>query len=105
MSVCGPTVQSSPHIGHLRSALSYDLMRRWLEHRGYAVTLIRNVTDIDDKMLNAVRVSSGPGAAAFGPASCWPHAYRAELEFTAAYTAIGVLPPTNEPRATGNIGE
>jgi cysteinyl-tRNA synthetase len=95
MYVCGPTVQSSPHIGHLRSALSYDLLRRWLEHRGYAVTLIRNVTDIDDKILNA---------AALGPDPWWAHAYRVELEFTAAYTAIGVLPPTNEPRATGSIG-
>src|SRR5579875_2750747 len=95
MYVCGPTVQSSPHIGHLRSALSYDLLRRWLEFRGYAVTLIRNVTDIDDKIL---------AAAADDPERWWAHAYRVELEFTAAYTAIGVLPPTNEPRATGNVG-
>jgi cysteinyl-tRNA synthetase len=95
MYVCGPTVQSSPHIGHLRSALSYDILRRWLEHRGYSVTLIRNVTDIDDKILNA---------AALGPDPWWAHAYRVELEFTAAYTAIGVLPLTNEPRATGSIG-
>jgi len=104
MYVCGPTVQSSPHIGHLRSALSYDLMRRWLEFRGYAVTLIRNVTDIDDKILNAVRGQKSTDGSGDAADPWWAHAYRVELEFTAAYTAIGVLPPTNEPRATGNIG-
>ena len=103
--VCGPTVQSSPHIGHLRSALSYDLLRRWLEYRRYDVTLIRNVTDIDDKILAAVRgrdPMNGSLAAVRGD-EWWAHAYRVELEFTAAYTAIGVLPPTYEPRATGHV--
>ena len=94
--VCGPTVQSSPHIGHLRSALSYDLLRRWLEHRGLAVTLIRNVTDVDDKIL---------AASALAGAEWWAHAHRVELEFAAAYRAIGVQDPTYEPRATGHIGE
>jgi cysteinyl-tRNA synthetase len=97
MYVCGPTVQSSPHIGHLRSALSYDILRRWLEHRGLSVTLIRNVTDIDDKILNASKVEGSDGE------PWWALAYRVELEFTAAYRAIGVLPPTYEPRATANV--
>ena len=94
--VCGPTVQSSPRIGHLRSALAYDILRRWLSFSGYAVTFVRNVTDIDDKiLLNAEGTDE----------EWWALAYRVELEFTAAYNAIGVLPPTYEPRATASIPE
>ncbi|HRQ01069.1 MAG TPA: cysteine--tRNA ligase [Terrimesophilobacter sp.] len=93
MYVCGPTVQSSPHIGHLRSALVYDLWRRWLSYRGYRVTLVRNVTDIDDKIL----------AASENDERWWALAYRFELEFTAGYATIGVQPPTYEPRATASV--
>jgi cysteinyl-tRNA synthetase len=96
--VCGPTVQSSPHIGHLRSALAYDLWRRWLSARGYDVTFVRNVTDIDDKILaNA----AGPETAGGEP--WWALAYRVELEFTAGYSSIGILAPTYEPRATASV--
>ena len=98
--VCGPTVQSSPHIGHLRSALVYDQWRRWLTYRGYRVTLVRNVTDIDDKIL-----ASAQGSDSARPEEWWALAYRYELEFTDGYRRLGILAPTYEPRATASIGE
>lgn len=92
--VCGATVQSSPHIGHIRAAVAFDVVRRWFERLGYKVTFVRNVTDIDDKILDK--------AAAAGQ-QWWERAYIYEREFTEAYSKLGVEPPTYEPRATGHM--
>jgi len=92
--VCGATVQGAPHIGHIRSAVNFDTLRRWLIKSGYDVTLIRNVTDIDDKILQKAAHEKTPW---------WALAMRYEREFTAAFEAVNVLPPTYEPRATGHI--
>ncbi|HLS04020.1 MAG TPA: cysteine--tRNA ligase [Actinomycetales bacterium] len=92
--LCGATVQSSPHIGHLRSAIAFDVLVRWLRRLGYDVTFVRNVTDIDDKILDK---------AAANNAQWWAWALRFEREFTAAYDALNITPPDYEPRATGHI--
>lgn len=94
--LCGATVQGSPHVGHLRSAVSFDTLIRWLRRSGIDVTYVRNVTDIDDKIL-AKSTEAG--------AQWWAWAYRYEQEFAAAYRTLGVLPPTYEPRATGHTPE
>ncbi|MEY4742962.1 MAG: hypothetical protein RIR34_301 [Actinomycetota bacterium] len=94
--LCGPTVQSEPHVGHLRSALVYDQLRRWLTAKGLEVTLVRNVTDIDDKVLaNAVERKQ----------EWWALAYEMEREFNDAYRALHIASPTYEPRATASIPE
>ena len=96
--LCGATVQGSPHIGHMRSGIAFDVLRRWLERSGQEVRLIRNVTDIDDKILSK-------SAASQPPVPWWAWAQRFEREFDAAYRALGVDAPTYEPRATGHIPE
>jgi cysteinyl-tRNA synthetase len=94
--LCGATVQEAPHIGHMRSGVNYDVLWRWLAYRGLDVTFIRNVTDIDDKIL-AKSAEDGE--------EWWALAYRHELAFAAGYDALGCLRPTYEPRATGHILE
>jgi cysteinyl-tRNA synthetase len=94
--LCGATVQAPPHIGHIRSGVNFDVLRRWLEYRGYAVTFVRNVTDIDDKILARGAEEGVP---------YWVVAARNERAFAEAYAALGCLPPTVEPRATGHVPE
>jgi cysteinyl-tRNA synthetase len=94
--VCGLTVQSEPHVGHVRSAVNFDVLRRWLTASGYDVTFIRNVTDIDDKILAKGEAQGRPW---------FEIAYRMGRELDKALDAINVLPPTYEPAATGHVPE
>lgn len=92
--LCGATVQAPPHIGHVRSGVNFDILCRWLKFSGYEVTFIRNVTDIDDKILHKAVHEGLPW---------WAVAQKYERAFAEAYRALNVLPPTYEPRATGHI--
>nr|WP_231713473.1 cysteine--tRNA ligase [Arthrobacter sp. zg-Y769] len=104
---CGATVQGLPHVGHIRSAIAFDQLTRWLRYRGLQVTVVRNVTDIDDKILakaaDSVGAEPAPGVVPDEP--WWALAYRFEQEFAKAYDTLGVQRPTYEPRATGHIPE
>lgn len=106
---CGATVQGRPHVGHVRSAVAFDILIRWLEASGYDVLSVRNVTDIDDKILEKSAASYDPG---FEPSGDYPArepwfalAYRFEQAFHEAYDALGVRRPRYEPRATGHMTE
>jgi len=92
--LCGATVQAPPHIGHIRSGVNFDILRRWLIASGFNVTFVRNVTDIDDKILHKAIHEEIPW---------WQVAMKYERAFTDAYNALNVLPPSYEPRATGHI--
>ena len=94
--LCGATVQAPPHVGHIRSGLVFDILRRWLATSGYEVTFVRNVTDIDDKILQRGESEGVP---------FWQVAMRNERAFTCAYDVLGCQPPTYEPRATGHVPE
>lgn len=94
--LCGATVQAPPHIGHIRSGVSFDIAVRWLKASGYQTTFCRNVTDIDDKIL---RVAASEDSA------WWAVAERNQRAFSRAYDVLGCLPPDVEPRATGHVPE
>jgi cysteinyl-tRNA synthetase len=92
--VCGATVQGVPHIGHVRGVLNYDVLRRWLVHSGLDVLLVRNVTDIDDKILTKAAEAGRPW---------WEWGATHERAFETAYEQLGCLPPSVNPRATGHV--
>jgi cysteinyl-tRNA synthetase len=94
--LCGATVQGAPHIGHLRSGLNFDILRRWLEFGGLQVTMVRNITDIDDKIIAKAAEAGRPW---------WAHAAIYEEAFRDGYRTLGCLPATLEPRATGHVTE
>ena len=103
---CGATVQGEPHVGHIRSALVFDQLARWMRYRGFKVTTVRNVTDIDDKILAKSVESAEPTYTGEHPnEQWWALAYRYEKVFARAYATLGIDPPTYEPRATGHIPE
>lgn len=92
--LCGATPQTQPHIGHVRSGVAFDILRRWLIAQGLDVAFVRNVTDIDDKILTKAAENGRPW---------WEWVSTYEREFTWAYNQLGVLPPSVEPRATGHV--
>ena len=96
MYVCGPTVQSAPHLGHGRFAVAFDAIRRYLSWRGYDVTYVQNVTDIDDKIISNAAAQGIP-----------PEHLANEMaeQFQASSNRLNVLVPNVEPRATDHIGE
>ncbi|MCD9196700.1 cysteine--tRNA ligase [Aeromicrobium wangtongii] len=93
---CGLTVQGPPHIGHIRKEVVFDVLRRWLERSGLEVSIVANVTDIDDKILAKAVEQGRPWFAV---------AYENERALHAAYEVLGCVPPTYEPRATGVVPE
>ncbi|MEV0711812.1 MULTISPECIES: cysteine--tRNA ligase [Nocardia] len=92
--LCGATVQGEPHIGHVRSGVAFDVLRRWLQAHDYDVWFIRNVTDIEDKILTKAAEAGRPW---------WEWAATYERAFDRAYDLLGVQAPSAEPRATGHI--
>jgi cysteinyl-tRNA synthetase len=94
--VCGPTVQSAPHIGHGRSAVAFDVIRRYLEWKGYEVMFVRNVTDIEDKIIEKA-AEAGEDVASY--------AAKMEKRFSETYRRLGAKEPDVEPKATEHISE
>ncbi|WP_339118807.1 cysteine--tRNA ligase [Halomonas sp. BMC6] len=96
MYVCGMTVYDYCHLGHARVMVAFDVITRYLRHRGYDVTYVRNITDIDDKILKRAEENGETISALTERMIAAMHEDEARLN---------VLPPSQEPRATGHIGD
>ncbi|MBO3748221.1 cysteine--tRNA ligase [Streptosporangiaceae bacterium NEAU-GS5] len=94
--LCGPTVVVPPHIGQIRSQVNFDILHRWLRHTGYRVRFCRNVTDIEDKII---------GRSLAEGIQWWRVTEPVHRAFDRTFAALGCLPPSVEPRATGHIPE
>lgn len=100
--VCGPTVYDEPHIGHARSAYVFDVIRRYLAYRGYKVRLARNVTDVDDKIIDKARKEykgEDLNSAVRKVADKYLDAYHY------AMIELGIIGPDDEPKATEYVGK
>ena len=96
MYVCGPTVYDTSHLGHMRAAVVFDVLRRYLEFRGYRVTHVQNITDVEDKIIARAQAEGVSPEEITGQYS---------KEYAQAARALNVLPPTVEPRATQHVPE
>jgi cysteinyl-tRNA synthetase len=94
--LCGLTVQGPPHIGHVRNWVTFDILRRWLELDGIQVSFVRNVTDIDDKIITKSADAHEPW---------WALSFRNERTIIEAERILGCRAPDYEPRATGHVPE
>ena len=94
MYVCGPTVYDHPHLGHARAAVAFDVIRRALSFLGYRVTYVRNVTDVDDKIITRANEEER---------TPWEVAEEYTRSYDEQMSALGVQPPNIAPRATAHI--
>ena len=107
MYVCGPTVYDDPHIGHARSAFTFDLLRRYLAFKGYQVTFVRNVTDVDDKIIEKARQELATRDTRQTTldlkGKCREVAGRYLERYHKTLERLGIQPPDIEPKATEHV--
>ena len=96
MYACGPTVYNYIHVGNARPIIMFDVLRRYLEYRGYEVTFVQNFTDVDDKIINKANEEGIDSSDV---------AEKYIAEYWKDVTALGVRPATVHPKATENIGQ